>query len=60
MEKHISIRYAAKIKQGEKKMMKETVIFSLTSSVELTKEICDYLNLPVGNVQFGILQTEKF
>jgi len=29
-------------------MMKETVIFSLTSSVELTKEICDYLNLPVG------------
>lgn len=29
-------------------MMKETVIFSLTSSVELTKEICNYLNLPMG------------
>ena len=28
--------------------MKETVIFSLTSSVELTKEICNYLNLPMG------------
>ena len=30
--------------------MKETIIFALTASVELTKEICNILNLPVGNV----------
>lgn len=30
--------------------MKETVIFPLTSSVELTKEICNYLNMPVGQI----------
>lgn len=30
--------------------MKETIIFSLTSSVDLVKEICDYLELPEGEI----------
>ena len=31
-------------------MMKETVIFSLSSSKALTQEICSFLNLPVGDI----------
>ena len=31
-------------------MMNETMVFALTSSVELVKEICDYLNLEPGKI----------
>lgn len=30
--------------------MKETMVFALTSSVNLAKEICDYLDLPLGKI----------
>ncbi|RRC92425.1 ribose-phosphate pyrophosphokinase [Erysipelotrichaceae bacterium OH741_COT-311] len=31
-------------------VMKETVVFALTSSQELVEEICDYLKLPTGQI----------
>ncbi|MDO4701283.1 MAG: ribose-phosphate pyrophosphokinase [Erysipelotrichaceae bacterium] len=31
-------------------LMKETVVFALTSSQELVEEICDYLKLPTGQI----------
>ena len=32
-------------------MNSETVIFALTSNVDLANEICKFLNLPLGNVE---------
>lgn len=39
------------MKQERKKMVKETVVFALTSSTDLAASICKKLNLPLGKIK---------
>lgn len=39
--------------------MNETIVFALTSSVDLANEIVDHLNLPLLKLVLNILRMEK-